>query len=64
MACSCDYSYTCPECQAKMDAENALDYARELQEYVSECLKLIADKLGIELPPPPKPRGGGNGGYY
>lgn len=57
MACDCEYSYTCGECQARYDAQNALDYANELRNWTVECLKLIAEKLDVKLPEEPQNRG-------
>ena len=55
--CSCDYRYTCNSCQARIDAENSLDYANELRDWTAESLKVIAKALNITLPEEPKRRG-------
>lgn len=54
--CTCNYSYTCPTCQARIDAENAMDYANELRDWTVESIKLIAKALKIELPEAPQKR--------
>ena len=54
--CTCDYIYTCPACSAKMDAENALDYANEIRDWTIQSLQIIAKALGIEIPEPPTKR--------
>lgn len=54
--CTCDYSYTCPQCQARIDAMNQAEYLDEVKAWTAESLKLIAAKLGIELPEEPKKR--------
>lgn len=36
MTCACDYSYTCPECQAKFDARVAEHRIKDLIIYVRE----------------------------
>ena len=57
MACECDYSYICRECQTKIDIENRLDFERERMEWVVEAIKKLAEKLGVELDEEPKKRG-------
>lgn len=57
MSCSCEYSYICGECSARYAAANAEDYANEIRTWTIECLKVIAEKLGVELPHPPRERG-------
>lgn len=58
--CSCDYSYICDACQALIDKEIEKEQRREradLQEqrfeWMAACLKLIAEKLNVELPEEP-----------
>ena len=57
MACTCDYSYTCPECQARIKTERQAIYARELQRWLVDVAKTISDRLGIEIPEPPEAPG-------
>ena len=57
MACRCDYSYTCSECQEKIDVENQLEYQKEQLDWILNSIKEIATKVGAELPPEPKKRG-------
>ena len=52
--CTCDYSYTCPSCQARYDAQNAMDYANEIRDWTVESIKLIAKALNVEIPEPPR----------
>lgn len=54
--CSCDYSYTCNVCQAKIDIENAMDYTNEIHDWTVESIRLIAKALNVEIPSPPKKR--------
>lgn len=56
MACSCDYSYTCDECQTKFDIENQKQYNEEVKDWLVECLKVLGEKLNVKLPKPPERR--------
>ena len=44
MACSCNYSYTCNECQVRISAANAEDEAQAAKQLV-ETLKKQVDNL-------------------
>ena len=57
MSCTCDYSYTCPPCQQRIELENRIDYQNEVSEWVKDAIIEIAKKLDIVLPDPPKERG-------
>lgn len=54
MACTCDYSYTCPECQQRIDAENHKAYMREWHAWVATSLKALALQLHVALDPVPE----------
>lgn len=56
MACTCDWSYTCQECQTRIDAANAVDYANELRDWLVESMQLVAEKLGVQISDPPQKR--------
>lgn len=56
MACECNYSYTCSECQNRIDVENQKQYNEEVKEWIIECLKLLGEKLKVEFPKPPERR--------
>lgn len=56
MACSCDYSYTCNECQARIDIENQKQYNEEVKEWIVECLQVLGEKFNVKLPKPPERR--------
>ena len=56
MACECDYSYTCSECQMRMDAQNQADYLNELREWTIEAIAALAKKLDLDIPEPPRKR--------
>jgi hypothetical protein len=43
MACTCEYSYPCPECQAGISAANAEDNAQEAQKKVLKLEKRVDD---------------------
>jgi hypothetical protein len=65
--CSCNESYTCDECQRRIDVENDLEYAREWRAWATKALLLIVKMLNdrwcwhlgepptIKLPDPPEP---------
>ncbi len=55
--CECDYSYTCHQCQQRIDMQNQIDYATEVQDWIIESIRLIAAEQGVNLPAEPKPRG-------
>lgn len=54
--CTCDYSYTCPPCQERIDRANADDYASERLDRLEKLIEAIAKQLGIEAPPPVEKR--------
>lgn len=54
--CTCDYSYTCPQCRAKMDAANEAEYLREIRDWTVESIVRLAKRLGVELDKPPDKR--------
>lgn len=56
MACKCDYSYTCEECQLRIDAANQAEYIDELREWAIVAIAALAKKMGLEIPEPPKKR--------
>jgi hypothetical protein len=58
MACECDYSYICHECQLRIDIRNQEEYNDELKQWTVEAIRLIAQKLNIEIPDPPARRWG------
>lgn len=55
--CECDYSYICHQCQLRIDAENQAQYLEELRDWTTASIKLIAEKLNVEIPEPPRKRG-------
>ncbi len=55
--CTCDYSYTCPQCRAISDIANIEDYNLEMHTWVVTCLQEIAAKLKVTLPEAPQKRG-------
>lgn len=54
--CSCDYSYTCPSCQARIDAARELQYSNEIREWMIEIVVALGKALNVELPDRPKKR--------
>ncbi len=57
MSCECNCSYTCDECQNRIDLQNQIDYANERMEWIVQSILLIAQDLGVNLPPEPQKRG-------
>lgn len=56
MSCTCDVSYICDECQAKIEVERMRQFEREWREWVGVTLQAIAQHAGIahRLPEPPE----------
>jgi hypothetical protein len=54
MACTCDYSYICPECQDRIETERRLLVEEETAKWIVDALVLLARHVGFELPDPPK----------
>jgi hypothetical protein len=48
--CTCDYSYTCPTCQDRIEAERLIRLNEAKIEWVFNAIKEIAKKLDIVLP--------------
>jgi hypothetical protein len=57
VSCECDYSYTCPACQVRIDTENQARYLDELVKWIVESLQALADKQGVTLESPPEKPG-------
>lgn len=55
--CTCDYSYTCPQCRNAMDIENQRQYADEMHAWIISCIEAVAAKLDVTLPDKPEHRG-------
>ena len=57
MSCACDYSYTCPECQVKIDVANQERYLDELRAWIVESLQTLAKAAEVQLEDPPQEPG-------
>ena len=57
MSCTCDYSYTCPECQVKIDVANQERYLEELTEWIVGSLQALAERAEVKLEDPPQKPG-------
>jgi len=53
MACTCDYSYICAECQDRIDRELADEARAKVTEWLIAAVKALAEKADVELPPLP-----------